>query len=56
MILVVCVCVCDGSGMFWGGTRLVMCNHHTYCTLYCLCMITSGCNRGAASEADAIGE
>jgi len=34
-ILVVCMCVRYGSGMFEG---LVTC---TYCTLYCVCMITA---------------
>ena len=36
---------CSGA-----GTRLVMGNLHTYCTLCFMCMITSGCNQGAAGE------
>ena len=49
-ILHVCVCVrvCDRSGRSVG--RLGKCDLHTYYTLYCVCMITSGCNRGAAAE------
>ena len=36
-------------------TRLVMHNLRAYCTLHCMCMITSGCNWGAAGEVEAIG-
>jgi len=36
----------------WGGTRLVTCDFRTYCTLYCVCMNTSGHNWGAAAELD----
>jgi len=43
-------------GCLGAGTRLVMGNLHTYCTLYFVCMITSGCNQGAAGEEDAIGK
>lgn len=46
-------CLSDGSGTFGSRTRLVMCDLHTYytCTLYCVIMITHGCNWGAAAEA-----
>ena len=55
--LCVCVCVCVhyGSGMFGGGTRLVMHDLHTY-TLYCACIITSEHNHRAAAEGDVIRE
>ena len=43
-ILVVCITEVGA------GTRLVMGNLHTYCTLCFMCMITSGCNKGAAGE------
>jgi len=51
MCVCACVCVCMRyrSGMFKGGTRLVMHNFHT-CTLYCVCVIRSRHNRGAAGE------
>ena len=35
--------------------RLVLHNLRTYCTSDCVCMITSGCNWGAAGEVEAIG-
>jgi len=35
---------------------LVMHNLCTYCTLYYVCEITSGCSWGEAAEEDAIGE
>ena len=47
MCVCVCVSVSGGSGMVGGGTRLVM---YDLRTLYCVCMITSGCNWGAAAE------
>ena len=43
-----------GSGMLGGGTRLV--THNLCTTLYCMCEITSGYNRGAVTEADTIGK
>jgi len=56
-ILVVCVCVHYGNGVFGGGrTRLVT---HDLCTLCCVCVITCGhsrssswnrCNRGTTAE------
>jgi len=45
----VCVCVME-VGCSGVGTRLVMCNLRTYCTLYSMCMITDRCNRGASAE------
>jgi len=38
-------------------TTVVTCNLRTdYYTLYCVCVITSGCTRGAAAEENAIGK
>jgi len=39
-----CVCVYDEVGSLGGGTT----HGSTYYTLYCVCMITSACTRGAA--------
>jgi len=52
-ILVVCMCVCALRkwGVWGGRTRLVT---HDLCTLYCVCIITSG--HRAAAEMDVIGE
>ena len=56
----VCVCVCVyvhyRSGTYRGGTRLVTCDLCIYYTLYCVCVITSRRNQGAATEADTIRE
>ena len=50
----VCMCVwVTDVGCPQGGTRLVMCD---LCTLYCVCVITSGCNQGAVAEVDAVGQ
>jgi len=43
----------DVSG---GGTTLVMCDLHTHYTLYCMCLMISKCNWGAAAEEDTIGK
>jgi len=53
-----CVCVrayVTEVGCSRGGTRLVMHNLHT-CTLYCVCVTTSGHNQGEVAVADAVGE
>ena len=45
------VCPCVWLTEVECGTRLVTCHLHTCWTLYCGCMITTGCNWGAAAEA-----
>jgi len=43
-ILVVCVCITE-MGCLGGRTRLVT---HDLCTLYCVCIITSGHSRSSS--------
>jgi len=43
------------EGDVHSGSRWVTYNLHTYCTLYCVYMVTSGHNQRAAAVADAIG-
>ena len=33
-----CMRVCNGSGMFRGGTRLVMCGLRVYYVVLCVCV------------------
>lgn len=49
MCVYACVCMTE-VGDPWGGTRLGKRDLHTYYTLYCVCMIISGRNRGAAAK------
>jgi len=52
LVMRVCVCITKMGYVFGGGrTRLVT---HDLCTLYCVCIITSG--HRAAAEMDVIGE
>ena len=53
MCVSVCVCVTE-VGSSGGGTIVVTRDLDTYYTLYCVCMITSGCIRRAAPEEDAV--
>jgi len=64
-ILVVCVCALQnwdvwGTELDWWCTTfvLMMCDLRTYCTLYCMCIITSAkqTQSGAAAEGDTNGE
>jgi len=51
-ILVVCVWETE-VGYSWGRTTLGTCDLCTCYNLYCVFVITSGCNRGAAGEVGA---
>ena len=54
-ILNVCVCVCNGSGKFGGGTTVVTHDLRIY-TLFGVCAITSERTQGASAEEDTVGE
>ena len=54
MCVYVCVCVTE-VGSLGGGIIVVTRDICTYCTLYCVCVITSGHTPGAAAEEDAAG-
>jgi len=40
---------CSGVELDWWGATFVL-------IIYCVCMVTSRCNQGAAAEADTVGD